>query len=697
MRLPSTVERFFWEAPLVKVLVPFAFGIFLQLYFQFANLTIVALLICVLLLLYFVFQKFSVKNIFKFSYLNGLLIQLAILCFGIFITQLNDETNRQNYYQNFLSNANQIVVRLIENPIEKAGSYKALANVEQTGNQKSNGTTIIYFDKKTYAKNLTYGDVLKISNHFTAIKSSGNPGCFDYKFSCQLQGITHQVFLKENEYTKTGNRSNPFWKWLYSVHDSTLNCIANNIAGDKEAGIAEALLIGYRDNLDKDLQQVYANTGIVHVLAISGMHLVLIYELLNFILKIINRKKKFLFINSILVLVIIWWFALLTGLSGSVLRAAVMFTFLQAATLLNKKTSVYNLLCGSALLILICSPFTLADVGFQLSYIAVIGIISLQKYIRNWYLPSHWLIKKVWELIAVSLAAQLVTFPICIFYFHQFPNYFLLANLIAIPLSTAILYGEIGMIFLSSVKFNLFAKFTGLITTWLITLMNNGVEWVDSLRFSTVNGLQINPVQTVLIYIIIAFGIIWLVNKNANQLKISLAALLVFISWLVMDDWQINRQAKLVIYAIPHGSAIDFIDGKNYSSFTDSLVAQNHIVQNFHLKPARILFSENHLSKKFLSQKNETIFTFHQHKIIYIDKNNLAETLNNSASQADIIIVAHNALKSVNELKEKFSPKLLVFDSSNSTYKTKKIIAEAHQLGIKTWSTENDGALVMDF
>ncbi len=696
MRLLSKTQLFFHEAPLVRVLIPILSGIFFQLHFEFNNFLYSLILLGFTAIAYFLFQQFSFKKIVQFYWINGFFVQCTLFLLGLIITQFNDETQQKNYYKNLINHSTVATIRLLENPIEKVGSYKALAEVNNIGNEKSLGKTIVYFDKKSYNSQFEYGDELLIPNHFTEIKNSGNPGCFNYKFSCLTQGITYQIFLHETECEKFGNRSNPFWKKLWQVRDSTLSILEKSIVHEREVGVAQALLIGYRDNLDKDLQQAYSDTGIVHILAISGMHLALIFGMLNFFFSFLDKKRKTKILKSIIVLAIIWLFSLLTGSSGSVIRAAVMFSFLQLSTLLKHKTSIYNSLAASALFILVIDPYIAADVGFQLSYIAVIGIVSLQKFIKNWVTVDFFYFKKVWDnLIAISIAAEIVAFPICLFYFHQLPNYFLLANLIAIPLSTIILYAELGMIFLSVLQLNYLAKMAGIINYWLIMLMNKGIEWVDNLPGAVWNGLQFNIFQIVLLYVVIIYFIVWFLYKKSNHLKIALGLVLLFLSWKIFDEIEIIRQKKIIVYAIPHGSAIDFVEGKNYSSFKDSLVQSNHITQNFHLKPARILFglaNEKSISNHS-TQSNE--FTFNNNKIIYLGKVNSEITLEKNSTNT-IVIVAHNAIGNVDSLVENLHPKMLVFDSSNSIYKAKKWTDEASKLKIPIWNTALQGALVLD-
>ena len=271
-----------------------------------------------------------------------------------------------------------------------------------------------------------------IHKNLQPIKNSGNPGAFNYQRYAAFQGIYHNVFLKDKDWQVVpGNTKNWFYDFVYSARAYVLSVLRNTIhTGKDELGIAQALLIGYTNDLDKDLVQAYSNTGVVHIIAISGMHLGLIYVLLLWIftkMPLINKSKL---VQLILILTCLWLFAFLTGASPSVLRAAVMFSCIAIGKNLKKDVSIFTSLAASALILLCFNPYYLWAVGFQLSYLAVIGIVVFQKPIYNClYIKNKW-IDKVWQLMAVSTAAQLLTFPLCIYYFHQFPNLFLLQILL---------------------------------------------------------------------------------------------------------------------------------------------------------------------------------------------------------------------------------------------------------------------------
>ena len=278
------------------------------------------------------------------------------------------------------------------------------------------------------------------------------------------------MYLKNSEWKLLpGKHVNQFNKFIFDTRDAIVSLLRKYVAGGKnELGIAEALLIGYKEDLDKDLVQAYSNAGVVHIIAISGLHLGLIYIMLNWIFGILPFIKKSKVVKTILLLACLFLFSLLTGAAASVLRSAVMFTFIVIGRNFFKASSIYNSLAVSAFMLLCYDPYFLWDVGFQLSYLALIGIVTLQQPIhRLLYVKNKWL-DKIWGLVSVTLAAQISTFPICIFYFHQFPNLFFITNLVAVPLSTVILFAEIFMLALS--WWPIVAAVIGRITSWMIWL-----------------------------------------------------------------------------------------------------------------------------------------------------------------------------------------------------------------------------------
>jgi competence protein ComEC len=385
---------------------------------------------------------------------------------------------------------------------------------------------------------------------------------------------------------------------------------------------------------------------------------------------------------------------LLTGAAASILRSAVMFTFITVGNNFAKKSSIYNSLAASAFVMLCFNPYYLWDVGFQLSYLAVIGIIVFQKPIYNlFYIKSPWL-DPVWKLTAISLAAQILTFPICIYYFHQFPNLFLITNIIAVPLSSIILFAEIILVAFSWVPF--LGAYIGKITGWLVGLMNKIILWVNHFSFAVWDKIPANVLSTWLLYAVVISLSAWLINKNKKLLYLALANLLAFAMVQAYGKWQIKSQQKIIVYNVPQQQAIDFVKGNNYQFIGDSVLLAEGMLQNFHLKPGRIALQLNNRGDSIRDYfKNAPFYQFNNKKIVLIDKP-LEFEVPEHKIDVDIIIISKNAKLYMPQLASVFNCKQYVADASNSLWKIDRWKKDCSALHLQLHSIPEKGAFVLD-
>jgi competence protein ComEC len=294
-------------------------------------------------------------------------------------------------------------------------------------------------------------------------------------------------------------------------------------------------LIGYKDDLDKSLIRSYSNTGVVHVVAISGLHLGLIYALLKYLCVPFGKKTIGRWLKLPIMLSGLWLFSLLAGGAPSVLRSAVMFSSIILGESLTRRSSIINNLSASAFFLLCFDPYWLWDIGFQLSYAALLSIIIFMKPVYGLFIFKNKIADTIWKLNAVTLSAQILTVPVSIYYFHQFPNLFLITNFIAVPLSSGILAGEIILCMLSFIT--PVAAGLGWVLTLLIRLMNGSVQFLDSFPFSTWSGLDITFTQLVLLYVFIGAAGGWLLLKNKHCLPVALVTLILFFSLQTLKMW----------------------------------------------------------------------------------------------------------------------------------------------------------------
>ena len=593
---------------------------------------------------------------------------------------------------------NSLIVTLLEDPVEKIKSYKANASVDLILHNhrfiKTKGTIILYFKKDSTLPGLDYGSQLIISKPLQEIKNSGNPGGFDYKRHSLFQGITHQVYLKENEFKILPTTNKRFVnQFINTSRSKVLSILRNNIKGEKELGLAEALLIGYKDDLDKTLVQSYSNTGVVHVIAISGLHLGLIYWLLTWFFTPL-QKRKLNWLRPIFLLAGLWIFSLLAGAQPSILRSAVMFTCIVLGDSFQRKSSIYNSLALSAALLLWINPYWLWDVGFQLSYAAVLSIIIFMQPIYHWFYIKNKALDFIWKVNAVTLAAQILTIPIGIYHFHQFPANFLFTNLLAVPLSSFILLDEILLCILSFIP--PVAAFIGKIIGWLIWIMNSYIEQIEKLPFSLWDALQISILQTILLLGVAAGFGFWFMEKSKTGFKYALVALLGFVVLRTVSFIKADNRQQLIVYNVAQKQAIDLIDGRKYLFVGDPDLLADDFVQHFHLKPSRVMYRIEPAAGFDNYQHHENLLVYKNKKILLVNETKYFSSPEKKIP-VDLLLVSDNPKLYFNKLSETFLVKQVVFDGSSPAWKINYWKKDCDSLHIPYHDVSEKGAFVMKF
>jgi competence protein ComEC len=615
---------------------------------------------------------------------------ILLVSIGASMVWLNDIRHNQHWIGYKATNSTTIV-KLIEPPVEKQNSFKALADLQyvSVGDQYQNakGKIIIYFKKDSSIEQLHYGAQIIFRRPLQLIKNSGNPGSFNYQQYCLFQGITHQAYLTGEDFQVIPTNSRQAWgHFLFQTREQVIRILKKYIISRKEQGLAEALLIGYKDDLDKKLVESYSNTGVIHIIAISGLHLGLIYWLLLRLTRPLKRKKL-LWLRCVIIISSLWMFSLLAGGAPSVLRSAVMFTCLALGEASSRKGSIYNTLALSAFVLLVWNPFWLWDVGFQLSYSAVLSIIIFFRPIYNWIYCQNKILDWFWKLTAVTLAAQVLTLPIAVYHFHQFPVLFLLANFIAVPVSSAILIGEIGLVIGSLIPPA--AEVLGWLLEKMIWLMNAYVERLDSVSFAVWNNLSITIPQAIFLFGFISAASYWLMAKEKRAVWPALICLIGFFGLRSLSFIKANDQKELIVYNVPKHTAIDVIDGRKFSFIGDDALQQDDFIRNFHLQPSRIL----HRTKPGSPLTNREYFLGNQY-IILID---YAVALDDAGPkvQADIVILSGNPKLYISNLTKALDVKQIVIDGSVPRWKAELWKKDCDSLHLACHDVSEKGAFVM--
>lgn len=678
------------KAPCIRLLIPLISGIWLEWQFRFSPGFICSCILCcfISILLY---SLLPVENKFRWAVINGITIHLMLTACGWLLVYLQDIRNHPSWIGKNFKDEAFVIVTLEEPLVEKQNSWKTLASVDgiyaNNTFQKTRGSILLYLKKDSMIHKLHYGSRLICLKAPRLITNAGNPGGFDFNRYCLFNGITHQVYLKASDYIiLVGEKHSELKNFIFNSRSGLVSLLRRFIKGRKEQGLAEALLIGYKDDLDRSLVQSYSNTGVIHIIAISGLHLGLIYALL---LVLTNPIKRSGILRLLLILSSLWLFSLLAGGQPSVLRSAVMFSFIATGDVLKRKTYIFNTLALSAFVLLCINPFWLWDVGFQLSYSAVLSIVMFFRPVYNWFYFPNRMLDFVWKMMAVTLSAQLLTLPASIYHFHQLPTLFLLSNIVAVPLSSIILIGEI----LLCIVFFLdpLAKTLGIVLEHLITIMNSYVERLSTIPFAVWNGLWISQAQAFLLLLIILGFCYWLMETKKYFLWMSLFATILFMCLRSLSFCQAMKQKWIVIYNIPRQRVIELIDGRSARYYGDSAVWYDANQNGFYLKPTHMLYRLNE-TELAGTPPEELVF---QNKRLLLPGKRKHVIPSSPPVPVDLLIVSSHTDLILKKLIHYFAIRYVVVDGSVPAWKVPLWKSQCDSLGISCHIISENGAFVM--
>jgi competence protein ComEC len=658
----------FWHrVPLVRLLLPFVSGAGISMFYPpgvWLPFTLFLLTFSLAIVLYFRIRQFAHRWFF------GAIVTLCMFNAGMALHQYQDELRADVHFSN-VSYVSQLIIEINEQPIPKATSWKMKCRVLGVIDSNSvqhiaTGSLILYLKRSGDTLALRYGDLLVLP--FSKVKPvtpPQNPDEFNYKRYLAFNNIYFQAYAEQEQLINLQrNKANPVRKWVFAVQHYFKKVLAQNIGSHNETGVAQALLYGYDDDIDTETVQAYSNTGTLHVLAVSGMHVGIIFMILGLFLKFMDKNKKLRIAKGLIILAILWLYSLLCGLSPSILRATVMFSFIIAADLLGARSSIYNTLAASAFVLLCYDTNMLANVGFQLSYLAVLGIVFFQPLISNWYTAPNWLMNEIWKITAVSLAAQLVTFPIGLLYFHQFPNCFLFSNLIIIPLTTLILY--MGMVLLVISKFVWPAALLGKAIYYTILFTNGIVKAVEQIPYSYVNGIHISIFQSILLYLVIGSFTAFFLLKRTRYFKTALVTVSLFCIIQLIHEINNASQNRLLIYNINKHTAVHFIKGNKALLLADHSLLANKDKMKFHL--------QQHAWKSGINNQREEV-TDSSWKEIRLSNYTCVvsgyDVPQKTNAQTDLLLIKNKV--DAEELIELLHPKRVIITSAVKSYQAKKI------------------------
>lgn len=571
---------FSWsDIPLVRLIIPFIIGILSANYVTIDLSQI---------LLIFAFGALAalattyIKLSFSRRWLFGLYYLLFVFIGGIFCAKFYVGTSISS------SLSNQIyLAQITDYPDEKAKTYKLSMQLFSFNETKLYQQQIIaYAQKDTFVKQLNVGDYILFKGTLNKIDRRRNPATFDYASYLSKKNVFHQVYLSSGSW-KIANQ-NSFLSpliWAKKLQRSIRELFTTYVSRPSAQSILFALVLGDKTELDSEVSNDFAVAGAMHILAVSGLHVGIIYKVLDWLLILLLSGKRHRNKRTFLLIFCLWLYAFITGLSPSVLRAVWMFSFITYARSKDNAPSFYNTLAASAFIILIIEPNYIYHVGFQLSYSAVIAIVSIYPLFYKHLATKYKIPNAVIGLIIVSIAAQIGTAPFAIYYFHQFPTYFIITNLIAIPAAFLLLSGGLLLIPLHFITTDL-AQFIGIIIDWLGVVLVNLIERVSTLPNANYNRLWIDQWQLLTAYLFLAVLVYTISNYWKRGIFIALVFLIASLFQWSLNSWGRSQQQLTVLYSVHNANVIGFVKNRSAFVFTDNDSIQSTSSWNFQVQPS---------------------------------------------------------------------------------------------------------------
>ncbi len=693
------------QAPLVRLLLPFLAGILLAVYcpFRMGHLLWCSATVFTVIAATALIPKFS--SSYRRSFWFGCFLNFLLIVLAYQLTLLNTQKFSPMHFSKYIRDECIVHVRLSDAYIEKEKSVKMVMEILAVKRGEEwipcIGKALVYIQTDSLALDLNYGEELLLKATFKDVKPPQNPGAFNYQRFLSFHNIFQQTYLKSNGWKSLERNSGNFlMRHSINLRSRLLEIFEQNKLTGDELSVGAALLLGYTDKLDADLVTAYSSTGALHVLSVSGLHVAIVYIVFSWFLFFLNKNKYTRILKAILLLLFLWFYAALTGLSPSVLRAATMFSFIIVAKATNRHTNIYNTLAASAFLLLLINPYLLMEVGFQLSYLAVIGIVYIQPKIYEAFEFDNWLLDQSWNVTAVSIAAQIATFPLGLHYFQQFPNYFLLSNLIVIPISTLIIYVGIALFAFSSLP--LFAKYLAVVFSWLIWFLNASVKWIEALPYALLEGISISVLETLLLYGLVILFLTYLSERKYKYLiAVFVLSLILLLSQLKEQGDQL-RQRKMIVYSINKTTAVDFIYAKENILLTDSTFAKDKNGLLFHVKhnwwelgmTESTVITGNFQNSMLMVKEN--FICFLNKRIFILSKDVEFKVALEEKIVLDYLIISKDVRMSVAEMRKHFRTKMIIFDASNPESRIKKWKSECDEIGQDYYSTSDSGAMEID-
>lgn len=687
------------KIPFLRLLIPFVLGILFAWFFPNAlslspAFTVLLTAMGILAIHHVFYRHFP---LYQFRWFFGLLIHVAVCQLAYIHTLFS--INYPGLRQFSQGSAKVLLVQVKTEPIIRNGVARFESNVLYSDTSSTQGQLLVALKLKDSSTcEVAYGDVLFIPATYHEVEPPYNPGEFDYKSYLRTHGILYQSFIHESQIKLMAkNKGNSLVAFALSLRKKMVAAFAKHLHKAEAAAMAATLILGYRADLSPELVSTYAQTGTLHILSVSGMHVALVFILLSFLLRPLDRLPRTKFVKAMLLIGLIWFYALITGFSPSVNRAAFMLSFIVLGKAIDKGMDTYNLLAISAFFLLVYHPFYLFDIGFQLSYLAVLGLVAVHPVLYSWFYFKNKIVDAVWSYTALSISAQVFTFPLSLYIFHQFPLSFLISNLVVVLPISGVMY--VGMAFVFFSPFNMLLPYLGWILNQLINFSNTLLYAIAKAPFSSIQGLFINRFELFMLY---AFSVVLVVAIRLKRKRVFVASICILIMHGAITLYQHisqRHQSTLIFYSLRKNTAIAHLSASKAVVVTD--LADTDKTFQFSIKPSlgkakteksyplNRDFQEAHTAAKgpFLQCGEHVIFRWTP------NLNTLHWT---KKVKVNTVLISQNPKLKLHKLKSMLQFDCLLIDASNSDYNIHRWVEEAQKLNLRFLVLKKSPALVLN-
>jgi len=591
-------DLFIRKNPFLKLLSPLLLGILLSSFIQ-VNCNILFISILLLLAAYTILATTKLQRTPLFQYTGTLIPFLLFFFFGIFLFQTHIPHECKH------TQLNNTIARIELEAQEKKNTHRYILSFTRYDSIKHKNNLhkcLAYIQKQKNNEALNIGDLILFSGKMQKIENNGLPGEFDFKSFMKHKGVLYQIYLDSNSWVNT-NKWEAKWPFRQAslFRKELIKIIDNSEIETKNAALLKAMLLGKKDALDGSVKESFSVAGAMHVLAVSGMHVGIIFGILNLLLSFMRGRKLKAYKISIIILCI-WAYAFITGLSASVVRAAFMFSLMSGKSFTKRSADIFNALFASAFIMLIIDPNYLWDLGFILSYSAVLGILVFFPEINSLLQFNSYIPKTLWEVSVIGIAAQLGTIPVVAFYFQRIPTYFIITNFWLLLFTFAIM--SLGFIFLCLSFIPILKYWLGFLTNEILDLFQSGVKVIANFPGSSL-GLSANLWQVFLIIVFVSFLFILLRYRKSYAILCGLSILCLFQFTKLSEAWE-NKKTYRIISGKINKSTFVYIQKKQTSkcfhNSSDSseffLRSISQLNKHYGIKQAELTNISGHLQKQ---------------------------------------------------------------------------------------------------